>query len=100
ERNQIDATPLISACSSGQFRIAESLIAAGADVFAHDRFGMTAGLLAWNSRVAEKSVEGAARERVIAQMRAQGFPFPPPSAEDVREALARGAWPPVKGTAS
>lgn len=98
ERNELGATPLISAASSDQFRIAQILVDAGADVFASDRFGVTVGEMVWNSKVKPGSPEGKAREELIAVLRARGFPLPPPSRKQVLELVKAGAWPPRQGT--
>lgn len=93
-RDEVGATPLISACSSGQFRIAELLIDAGADVFAVDDFGVTAGRMAQQSRIRESSSEGRARARVLERMEEKGFPFPAPNSDEVSALKEAGAWPP------
>lgn len=94
ERNEIGATPLIVATTSNQFVIAEVLVDAGADVFAADKFGVTAGLAAETSRLRAGSIEGDARERVLAKLKARGFPFPAPAFKQVKAMVAAGQWPP------
>jgi uncharacterized protein len=94
ERNEIGATPLIEAASTDQFVIAEMLIAHGANIWAQDRFGVTAPYVTSNSRLPETTPEGAARMRVIAAFRERGFPWPPPSAEAVQDMMSSGQWPP------
>ena len=96
ERNEIGATPLIVATTSNQFVIAEVLVDAGADVFAIDKFGVTAGLAAETSRLRAGTVEGDARERVLAKMKARGFPFPAPPFKQVKAMADKGHWPPQR----
>lgn len=93
-RDEAGDTPLTLAAISDQFVIAEMLIDGGADVFAHSEFGWTAGYAAQSSRLAPGTAEGDARQRVIAKLRAKGFPWPAPEPETVEQLAARGAWPP------
>lgn len=86
-------SPLIVACLSGHFIIAEKLIDAGADVFAYDSLGWTAGTWVAQSTITD-GPEGEARVRVMEKMKAKGFPFPPPSQEEIQERISRGTWPP------
>ncbi|CAN5706166.1 hypothetical protein BH11PAT2_BH11PAT2_06070 [soil metagenome] len=94
QRDQLGGTPLITACSTGQFLIAEVLIQGGANVFATDDFGVTAGRMAEVSRISENSLEGRARARVLTLMKDKGFPFPAMDRDQVLAAKAAGTWPP------
>ncbi len=96
QRNEIGATPLIEAAGSAQFEIAEILIDAGADVFAADEFGVTAGLFADRSKVSPNSAEGQARARVMEKMAVRGFPFPAPTSKAVKHLLDVHQWPPSR----
>ena len=93
-RNEVGATPLIEATGSAQFAIAEILIDSGADVFAADSFGVTAGLFAERSKVAPDSAQGIARSRILQKMAAKGFPFPAPQSAQVKQMIEAGRWPP------
>lgn len=94
ERDARGATPLINACGTDQFRIAEMLLKAGANIYATDDYDMTAGRMLWISRVSPSSPEGAARARVLKSMEARGFPFPAPNRDVVAAAKRAGNWPP------
>ena len=94
ERDESGNTPLLIALASGQFVIAEILIKGGADVWAHDEFGLTAGHRIAANPFDPGSVEGDAKQRVIELLSARGFPRqPPPQAEVLRLDAANG-WPP------
>jgi len=93
-RNKQLDTPLTLATVSDQFVIAEMLIDAGADVFAHNKFGWTAGFAAQTSRLDPGTEEGDARQRVIAKLRSKGFPWPAPDPDAVKQLVSADAWPP------
>lgn len=92
ERDDMGATPLITAAASDQWRIAEILLRHGADPFAHDRFGVTAAEFVATSRVLEESPDGQARQRIAERMRAAGVPIPPPPRPDILRLSAEGKW--------
>ena len=96
QRDANGQTPLIAAASSDQFEIAEHLIAAGADIWALDDFGMTAGRMAQRSLTPATSDEGRARERVIKIMKQRGFPFPAPDRAEVLRMVRTGEWAKLK----
>jgi hypothetical protein len=89
-----NSTPMIFAAETDQWPAVEILIDNGADIWAHDRFGITAAQNAVTSRILRGSPEDAARLRVIEKMKAQGYPFPPPNSDEVLSLSKRGAWPP------
>lgn len=93
-RNEERDTPLTLATVSDQFIIAEMLMDAGADIFAHNMFGWTAGFAAQTSRLEPGTAEGDARQRVIAKLQARGFPWPAPDPDTVQALGATGGWPP------
>jgi Ankyrin repeats (3 copies) len=93
ERNTDDETPLMLAVATGQYEIAEYLIAHGADIWAHEHFGLTVGRFVEVTALDPSSDEGKARLRVIEALKAQGFPFPAPSQESVLKFVASGQWP-------
>lgn len=100
ERNDVGATPLITAVSSGQFVIAEMLVDGGADIFAADRFGLTAAHLAAIVPFPPGTVEGDAKQRVLAKLRQRGMPQPPPPQTEVLRMIEAGEWPPHTPRAS
>ncbi len=91
-RDEIGATPLISATSSDQYLIAEVLLKNGADIWAHTKFGVTAGRMAEISKTPLESEEGRARQRVIDAMAAHGFHFPAYDREKVLQMVRAGQW--------
>jgi hypothetical protein len=93
ERDQDGATPLMIATASEQYLIAEQLVAAGADPFAMDSLYITAAGGLWMSNMTSDTPDGAARERLIQVFRDRGVPLPPPTPQDMPEALKDGRWP-------
>ena len=85
---------MIAASQSDQWPVVEILIDHGADIWAHDKFGITAAQASVTSRILRGSNEDAARLRVIAKLQARGYPFPPPDADQVMARERRGDWPP------
>lgn len=96
EANEIGDTPFLTACASGQFVIAETLLDAGANVFAFDQFGNTAGRSIELVAFPAGSLDGDARLRVKAKMEAQGFPFPALGSEAVLRLASKREWPPSR----
>lgn len=88
------ATPMIEAAETDQWPVVEILIDHGADIWAHDEFGIVAGGYALTSRIVSGSAEDAARLRVIEKLKAKGFPLPPPNPDEVLALDAAGKWPP------
>ncbi|KXV58360.1 hypothetical protein AD948_11800 [Acetobacter senegalensis] len=72
----------------------EILIDHGADIWAHDRFGITTAQRTLTSRILRGSPEDAARLRVIEKLKARGYPFPPPSRAKILALDKAGKWPP------
>ena len=93
EADRKQQTALLIAAKTDQFEIAEILIDAGANVMAASRFGWTVGYAAETSRIAG-GPDAEARLRVLAKLRAEGFPFPSPHPDQVKAMLAAGTWPP------
>ena len=88
------ATPIIVASGSDQWPVIEILVDHGADIWAHDEFGVTAAQNAVTSRILRGSPEDAARLRVVEKLKARGYPFPPPDPDQVLALEKRGEWPP------
>lgn len=93
ERDQDGATPLMIATASEQYLIAERLVAAGADPFAMDSLYITAAGGLWISNLTSDTPDGAARERLIQIFHDRGVPLPPPTPQDMPEAIKAGRWP-------
>ena len=93
ERDPRGATPLMIATASEQYLIAEQLVAAGADPFALDSLYITAAGGLWISNLTPDSPEGAARQRLLKVFRERGVPLPPPTPQEMPEALKDGRWP-------
>ena len=96
ERNPDDqATPMIQASGSDQWPVVEILVDHGANIWAHDQFGVTMAQMAVTSRILPGSAEDQARLRVIDKLKARGYPFPPPNADQVLALDKAGRWPPT-----
>lgn len=94
ERDPADqATPMITAAQTDQWPVVEILIDHGADIWAHDKFGITTAQRTIDSRILRGSDEDKARLRVIAKLKAAGYPFPPPEPEQVLALDKAGKWP-------
>ena len=89
-----NATPIIVASGSDQWPVIEVLVDHGADIWAHDQFGITMAQRTSTSRILRGSKEDEARLRVIEKLKARGYPFPPPNAEEVLALDKAGQWPP------
>lgn len=91
-------TPILLAAVSANWRIAELLLAAGADPLIADTTGMTVMWLAAHSRLRPETEEGQALDRVRQVLNDRGIiglVFPP---RDVAKMKAEGQWPPEQGT--
>lgn len=88
------STPIIEAAGSDQWPVVEILVDHGADIWAHDKFGITMTQWAVTSRILPGSTEDQARLRVIEKLKARGYPFPPPTSEQVLALDKAGHWPP------
>ena len=86
---------MIFAAGSNQWTVVEILIDHGADIWAYNQFGITAAQRTETSRVIPGSDEDQARLRVIAKLKARGYPFPPPKSDEVLEMVKEGRWPPA-----
>ena len=97
ERNPDDqSTPMVAAAQVDQWRMVEILIDHGADIWAHDQFGITAAQRTLTSRVLRGSPDDEARLRVIEKLKARGYPFPPPGRAEILALDKDGKWPPKK----
>ena len=88
------STPMIAASDTDQWPVVEILIDNGADIWAHDQFGITSAQRTLTSRILHGSKEDQARLRVIDKLKARGYPFPPPNADQVLALDKQGDWPP------
>lgn len=95
ERYSTDqATPMIFAAQTDQWPVVEILIDHGADIWAHDEFGITAAQRTLTSRILAGSNEDHARLRVIEKLKAKGYPYPPPGRAEMLALDKSGNWPP------
>ena len=95
EREPADqSTPIIAAAQTDQWPVVEILLDHGASIWAHDQFGITMPQRTVTSRILRGSKEDEARLRVIEKLKARGYPFPPPNAEEVLALDKAGQWPP------
>jgi len=85
---------LLIATGSDQFRIANALVGAGADVWFADSLGNTPAVMAEIARLKPGSEEAAARDAFIAHLQSAHYPWPPPRPVEIRALRDRGAWPP------
>lgn len=90
------ATPMIAASDTDQWPVVEILIDHGADIWAHDEFGITTAQRTMTSRILRGSDEDKARLRVIDKLKSRGYPFPPPNADTVLALETAGKWPPLE----
>ncbi|OMJ32516.1 hypothetical protein BSZ14_08025 [Sphingomonas sp. Sph1(2015)] len=77
-----------------QWPVVEILVDHGADIWAHDEFGITAGQRTITSLILRGSDEDKARLRVIEKLRARGYPFPPSDPDTILALEKAGKWPP------
>ncbi len=94
QRDESGSTPLLKAAASGQYQIAEILFDEGADRWAYNEFGLTVAHYISTNRFAPGTAEGDAKKRLQNKLMASGFPFPPPSQEEVLDLARSGSWPP------
>lgn len=86
---------LMLATGTDQFRAANALVGAGADIWYADKFGTTPASMAQIARLAPGTPEGDAKDLFIAHLREFGYPWPPPPPDRVLDLRARGDWPPA-----
>jgi hypothetical protein len=97
EREPADqSTPMILASGSDQWPVVEILVDHGANIWAHDQFGVTMAQMAVTSRILPDSDEDKARLRVIEKLKARGYPFPPPNSDQILALEKDGKWPPLE----
>ncbi|PTQ58805.1 hypothetical protein C8J45_1188 [Sphingomonas sp. PP-CE-3G-477] len=97
EREPADqSTPMIVASGSDQWPVVEILVDHGANIWAHDQFGITMAQMAVTSRILPGSNEDKARLRVIEKLKARGYPFPPPGRAEILALEKDGKWPPLE----
>lgn len=95
ERDPDDqSTPMINADQIDQWPVVETFLDHGADIWAHDEFGITAVQHAIISHILCGSIEDQARLRVIEKLKIRGYPFPAPGRDKILDLEKAGKWPP------
>lgn len=94
DRDEIGNTPLLIAVGSGQFQIARMLVVGGADIWAHDQFGVTVGRSIAANAYPSGTPEGDAKAALVADLEARGYEVPGPEPRAVLAMAKRGEWPP------
>ncbi len=90
-------TALLVASSSDQYRMSLRLLHAGADIWAADDLGLTPAGYAINQiRLLPGTPEELARLQFIEELKAAGYPWPPPKPEQVEAMVAQHQWPPMR----
>ncbi|MCQ9156519.1 ankyrin repeat domain-containing protein [Acidomonas methanolica] len=91
--------PLLDAAGGGKWSVAEWILRHGGDPWIADQFGITLGTFAQDDLKPQYNVllsppEREALDRTVALLRRRGFPWPPPSPQQVLDARKAGRWPP------
>jgi hypothetical protein len=95
------ATPLRLAVEQQNFRIAEFLLARGADPWSVGANGETVGAVVDGPMRPGEPEEQAARQRVVPRLEKAGWRFPNAlDARQVRHLVLSGAWPPAQARAA
>ncbi|MBM6575289.1 ankyrin repeat domain-containing protein [Microvirga sp. SRT01] len=87
--------PLHIALDMERFRIAELLLAKGADPFAIDVGGANLGTSASTPMLTDSQEDREAQQRLKARLPTLGWPDPAPDPRTVRRLALDGAWPPA-----
>lgn len=87
---------MIYAAATDQWPVVEILTDHGADIWVHDKFGITTAQRTLTSRILRGSPEDAARLGVIEKPKARGYPFPSSSRAEVLVLDKEAKWPPPK----
>lgn len=90
----VDHSPAMTAGSAGHWILANMLIEKGASPWHSPPNGYTLAATAASDRLLPTTAEGQARDKIIAQFKAMGYPWPPPNPPVVRQMMAEGRWPP------
>lgn len=88
------STALIAAARLRHYDIALGLLSVGASPFAHDGRGRTAVNWALDDDLIPSSPTAKKRDALVEALRAEGYPWPPPSSEEILRAKQAGEWPP------
>jgi uncharacterized protein len=92
--DQSGNTALVAATKLGHYDLAAGLLSVGASPFAHDNLGWTAANWAVEDDLIAASPTARKRDALLESMRAKGYPWPPPSGEEILTARSAGKWPP------
>ncbi|KUL95743.1 hypothetical protein DK26_11815 [Bosea sp. WAO] len=93
ERGQ---SALTLATATDQYRMANLLVAHGANIWFADRLGFTPAIFAQYSRLRPDSEEGRALRQFISLLQKAGYPWPPATPPEVKALREAGRWPPVR----
>ncbi len=89
-------TPLLATIAvPGGFQVAEYLLDHGANIWAVTPAGITIGS-ACRLGPTNEAIEEAARQRVVARIKAAGAPCPPGDRHDIVRQVLAGQWPPAE----
>ena len=91
--NQSGESPMVAAVQADNFSTALLLTRLGASPFIAAEDGTTVGTWILESRLSPVTPEGIARGQLVEAIKAKGYPWPPPSPEQVLAAKASASWP-------
>ncbi|HMQ20643.1 MAG TPA: hypothetical protein PKC77_15930 [Sphingopyxis sp.] len=96
QRTDAGLTPLLISAATDQYDMALFLVREGADIFAADDMGATAGAYAAVRPFPEGTEQGRVQAEFLEVLEARGFPMPPPRPAAVRKLRETGQWPPLR----
>ena len=96
QRTDAGLTPLLIAAATDQYDMALFLVREGADIYAADNMGATAGAYASIRPFPEGTEQRGVQAEFLGILEARGFPMPPPSPAAVRKLRETGQWPPLR----
>jgi ankyrin repeat protein len=89
----VGKTPMLAAAATDRWEAVGFFLDHGASLW-KDANGITVAEMAATSRILPNSDNGRALPQVVEKIKASGYPWPPPNAEEVRALKAAGKWPP------
>jgi hypothetical protein len=91
--DSVGKTPLLVAAGTDSWRTVNFLLDHGASIWSAAG-GVTVADFAAHSHILPNNDEGIILPQVIEKIKAAGYPWPPPSAQEVRALKEEGKWPP------